>query len=87
MDRLEGIKKAIKQPLEGLLYDLDLMPEQCKTPINELRSGVVECQYEEIEQLRKDLKKYGEHHRSCKFRWAYLWEDCNCGLKQALKEG
>ena len=40
----------------------------------------------EIERLRKDLKKYGEHHHSCKFRWAYLSKDCTCGLQQALKE-
>lgn len=60
------IKKAIEQPLEGLLYDLDLMPEQCKTFINELRSGVVECQYKEIEQLRKEkewlVKQLGYEH-------------------------
>ncbi len=53
MDKLK-IKEYIKQPLEGLLYDLDLLPEQCKTIINELRNVVIECQYKEIEQLREE---------------------------------
>lgn len=91
MDRLEGIKKAIKQPLEGLLYDLDLMPEQCKTPINELRSSVVECQYKEIERLRKAYREYGNHKMSCEcikpgFPMVDGTINCTCGFNQAFED-
>ena len=48
------IKSGIKQPMEGLLYDLDLMPEQIKSAINDLRREVVECQYRENERLKKE---------------------------------
>ena len=47
------IEKAIGQPIEGLLYDLDLMPEQIKSQINYLRMGVIEVQYKRIERLRE----------------------------------
>ncbi len=44
----------IKQPLEGLLYDLDLMPEQCKSGIANLRRIAVEKLCKEIERLKKE---------------------------------
>ncbi len=53
----EGIREAVQQPLEGLLYDLDLMPEQCKTLINNLRRLVVE-------ELYKQNKAYTEQSKA-----------------------
>ena len=44
----------IKQPLEGLLYDLDLMPEQCKSDVANMRRVAVEVLRREIERLKKE---------------------------------
>ena len=44
----------IKQPLEGLLYDLDLMSEQCKSDVANMRRVAVEVLRREIERLKKD---------------------------------
>ncbi|KKL63073.1 hypothetical protein LCGC14_2178760 [marine sediment metagenome] len=52
----------LKQPLEGLLYDLDLMPEQCRNATANMRRITVEELRKEIERLRKEkewlLKQY-----------------------------
>ncbi|HDY86967.1 MAG TPA: hypothetical protein ENH82_02495 [bacterium] len=53
MDKAEKVS-IIEQPLEGLLYDLDLMPEQCKSTIANMRRTAVEELRKEIEQLRKE---------------------------------
>ncbi len=47
-EEIELVDKNISQPLEGLLYDLDLMPEQIKTDINNLRRIVIERLYEKL---------------------------------------
>ena len=44
----------IKQPLEGLLYDLDLMSEQCKSDVANMRRVAVEVLRREIERLKKE---------------------------------
>ncbi len=36
------IDENLDQPIEGLLYNLDLMPEQCKSDTNNLRRLVIE---------------------------------------------
>ena len=41
------IQEIVKQPLEGLLYDLDLLPEQCKAWINNDRRLVIEELYKQ----------------------------------------
>ena len=43
------MQNLIQQPLDGLLYDLDLMPEQCKKTINTIRRLVIE----ELYKLKK----------------------------------
>ncbi len=60
MNKQDKIIRAsiIEQPLERLLYDLDLMPEQCKSTIANMRRTVVEELRKEIERLRKDLEYY-----------------------------
>ena len=75
----------VEQPLEGLLYDLDLMPEQCKSGTANIRRITVEILREEIERLRKVLKKYGKHESSC--RYYYSENKCTCGFEQAPQEG
>ena len=73
------ILKCISQPLEGLLYDLDLLPEQCRTGINSMRRIVVEQQRKEIERLRKALKDIIDNvHSRIKIRSI---------AEHALKEG
>ena len=90
------IKSGIKQPLEGLLYDLDWMPEQIKSAINDLRREVVECQYRENERLKKALEevqskseRQGCNHSGCDDKWHTA--QCPVGYmqiaQQALKEG
>ena len=71
----------IKQPLEGLLYDLDLMPEQCKSGIANLRRIAVEELRKEIERLKKEKKWLLEN--------AIEWDRPNIlqEMHQALKEG
>ncbi len=58
MDEKKWLKKVeysiINQPLEGLLYDLDLMPEQCKSNFsNIVRLGITTLR-EEIERLKRN---------------------------------
>lgn len=43
----------INQPTDSLLYDLDLMPEQCKTKIDKIRSQAVI-------NLKKQLEESGK---------------------------
>ena len=42
---------VIEQPLEGLLYDLDLLPEQCRNATANMRRITVE-------ELRKEIELY-----------------------------
>lgn len=49
-EEIKLVDKAISQPLEGLLYDLDLMPEQIKYGINDLRRIVIERLYEKAQK-------------------------------------
>ncbi len=42
----------IQQPLEGLLYDMDLLPEQRKMKLNDMRGFIVEELYKQREQAR-----------------------------------
>ena len=44
---------VVEQPLEGLLYDLDLMPEQCKSGTANIRRIAIEVLRKEVERLRK----------------------------------
>ncbi len=46
---LEVVKEIIEQPLEGLLYDLDLLPEQCRDGWKDLVRTVVEELYKRKE--------------------------------------
>lgn len=95
MDRLEialqeemQLRVAIlKQPLEGLLYDLDLMPEQCKGGIANIRKITVEVLRKEIERLRKLVEsayKEGHFDASEDISLAVGWYQSI--VKQALKE-
>ena len=43
--------------------------------------------YEEIERLRKDLKKYGLHHEGCEIWSSEPYNKCSCGFEQASREG
>ncbi|KKL19576.1 hypothetical protein LCGC14_2464120, partial [marine sediment metagenome] len=54
MNKQDKIIRAsvIEQPLEGLLYDLDLMPEQCRSTTANMRRIAIEELREEIERLR-----------------------------------
>ena len=45
-DKIRVADKIIDQPIEGLLYDLDLLPEQCKNRTNSYRRIVIERLYE-----------------------------------------
>ena len=60
MDEKEWLEKAEKsisdQPIEGLLYDLDLMPEQCKSSHSNITRLVVTRLREETERVRKALE-------------------------------
>ena len=47
----------LKQPLEGLLYDLGLMPEECKSEIANRRKITVEVLRKEIERLKEVFSK------------------------------
>ena len=60
MNKQDKIIRAsvIEQPLEGLLYDLDLMPEQCRSARANIRRITIEELRKEIERLRKDLEYY-----------------------------
>ena len=78
------IKSGIKQSLEGLLYDLDLMPEQIKSAINDLRREVVECQYRENERLKKEKEYLLE--KICSYSAYFLPKDIEKYMQQALKE-
>ena len=54
MDRLEEVVDSIiDQPIEGLLYDLDLLPEQCISDRSNMTRIVIEKQRKEIERLKK----------------------------------
>ena len=57
MEEKEWLEKAeksiINQPIEGLLYDLDLMPEQCKSSHSNVARLVITRLREEIERLKK----------------------------------
>lgn len=57
MNKQDKIIRAsvIEQPLEGLLYDLDLLPEQCKNVIANFRRIAIEVLLKEIERLKKEL--------------------------------
>ena len=44
----------ISQPMEGLLYDLDLLPEQCGNDRMNMRRIVVERQAIKIKKLEKE---------------------------------
>ena len=57
MDKAEKVS-VVEQPLEGLLYDLDLMPEQCKSTIANMRRTAVEELRKEIERLKETLEFY-----------------------------
>lgn len=54
--KTEKIFPIIDQPLEGLLYDLDLLPEQCRTEINNIRRLAVEGLYKKVEVLRRKVE-------------------------------
>ena len=49
-------KSIINQPIEGLLYDLDLMPEQCKSSHSNIIRLVVIKLREVMERLKIELK-------------------------------
>lgn len=57
-NRLEELQKIasdiVKQPLEGLLYDLDLLPEQCRNDTNNMKRIIVENLHKKIEQLTNE---------------------------------
>ncbi len=75
----------IQQPLEGLLYDMDLLPEQRKMKLNDMRGFIVEELYKQREQARKDLKKFGSHKARCDMTF-HGADYCSCGFEQALVE-
>ncbi len=54
---MEIVRKLIQQPLEGLLYDLDLMPEQCITISSNMKRLT-------IEELYKQNKAYTEQSKA-----------------------
>ncbi len=91
MNKQDKIIRAsvIEQPLEGLLYDLDLMPEECRNTTANMRRVAIEVLRKEIERLRNNLEKFGEHLQSCN---KLLYEGikdrdyCTCGLQQVLRE-
>ena len=79
----EQFMALISQPIDGLLYDLDLMPAQCRTVVNSVRSEVISELKKQIEQMKscdsckhrrsfKDEKKYCN---SCT-RWLYYESGC-----------
>ncbi len=52
----EFIAKVVRQQIEGLLYDLDLLPEQIKTQINDRRRLVVEELHKQNQALRAEME-------------------------------
>ncbi len=56
MNKQDKIIRAsvIEQPLEGLLYDLDLMPEQCRSTTANMKRIAIEELRKEIERLREE---------------------------------
>lgn len=44
-------KHVLEQPLDGLLYDLDLLPEQNKRAIDAMRYRVIKRLREKIDEL------------------------------------
>ena len=61
MDRLNKLTKDLKpmidQYLEGLLYDVDLCPEQINNKKDGIRYTVIVNQKEKIEELEKENKQ------------------------------
>ena len=43
----------IKQPIEGILYDLDLMPEQCKSDASNIKRLVIRKLYKKAMKKEK----------------------------------
>jgi len=52
LEKIVGV--MINQPMEGLLYDLDLLPEQCGNDRMNMRRIVVERQAIKIKKLEKE---------------------------------
>ena len=80
---------VVEQPLEGLLYDLDLTPEQCLSDVANMGRISIEVLRREIERLKKENEWLLEESITL----YDLWHDVSCGdedikhkMQQALKE-
>ncbi len=60
MNKQDKMTRAsvVEQKLEGLLYDLDLMPEQCRNATTNMRRIAVEVLRDEIKLYKRTV----EHH-------------------------
>lgn len=50
----EYVKPMINQPLEGLLYDLDLLPEQLDSKVDIKRYAAIVNLYNQLEEKNND---------------------------------
>lgn len=89
-----NIKKYIKQPIDGILYDFELMPEQCNTKQKALTCQVITELKKENDRLHEYIKTNVKHKKICD-KWQYDADDlayisndhkCNCGLDNILGE-
>ena len=76
--------KNLKQPTEGLLYDLDLLPEQCISQKSQLLSMAITLLKTENQQLREALQekcddptRYGKN--VCSDRYCSHYKICKGG--------
>ena len=49
-----NIKEYIQQPVDGLLYDLDLLPEQITSTQSKLNANVITELKKEIQELKQE---------------------------------